>query len=111
MGSMRGRPWGPDDLTGGQADEVFAYVRVAVPGLIVERLQVKHPGDDGSVYFLGDEHGLDRVQLDTGPGGRPPFLVETEGGERFETSDAAEAARAVASWLGSGSVGAGDDPA
>jgi hypothetical protein len=106
---MRGRPWGPDDLTGGPVDQVFAQVRRVVPRLVVERLQVMHPGDDDNVYFLGDEHGLDRVQVDTCPGGRPPFLIEA--GERFETSDAAEAAAAVASWLGSGSVGTGDDPA
>jgi hypothetical protein len=106
---MRGRPWGPDDLTGGPVDEVFAQVRVVVPGLVVERLQVMHPGDDDNVYFLGDEHGLDRVQIDTCSGGRSPFLIEA--GERFETSDVAEATAAVASWLGSGSVGAGDDPA
>jgi len=109
MGMLRGRPWGPDDLTGGPADEVFARVRAAVPGVVVERLQVMHPGDDDNVYFLGDGHGLDRVQVDTCPGGRPPFLIEAEA--RFETSDVAGAAAVVASWLGSGSVGAGDDPA
>jgi len=106
---MRGRPWGRDDLTGGPVDQVFALVRGVVPRLVVERLQVMHPGDDDDVYFLGDEQGLGLVQVDTCPGGRPPFLIEA--GERLETSDVAEAAAAVASWLGSGGVGAGDDPA
>jgi hypothetical protein len=46
---MRGRPWGPDDLTGGPVDDVFAQVRVVVPGLVVERLQVNHPADDDNV--------------------------------------------------------------
>ena len=109
MGRMRGRPWGPDDLAGGPIDQAFAQVRAVVPRLVVERLQVMHPGDDDNVYFLGDEHGLDRVQVDTCPGGRPPFLIEA--GERLETSDVAQAAAAVTSWLGSGSAGAGDDPA
>jgi hypothetical protein len=49
MGIMRGRPWGPDDLTGGPVDDVFAQVRVVVPGLVVERLQVNHPADDDNV--------------------------------------------------------------
>ena len=109
MGLSRGRPWGPDDLTGGLLDEVFAQVRAVVPGLVVERLEVKYPVDDDNVYFLGNENGLDRVQIDTWPGGRPPFLVEAD--YRFETSDVAAVAAAVASWLGGGSVGAGDDPA
>ncbi len=102
--ARRGRPWGPGDLAGGPVDEVLARVRTVVPGLVVERLQVTHPADDDNVYFLGDEHGFDRVQVDTGPGGRPPFLIEAE--ERFETSDVAEAAAIVSSWLGPG-----DDPA
>ena len=107
MGSVtsRGRPWGPDDLTGGPVDEVFARVRVVAPGLVVGRLRVRYPVDDDNVYFLGDEHGPDRVQIDTGPAGQPPFLIEAEG--RFETSDVAEAARMVCSGLGSGNGGPG----
>jgi hypothetical protein len=102
--ARRSRRWGPDDLAGGPIDELLARVRAVVPGLVVEQLKVTHPADDGNVYFLGDEHGLDRVQVDTGPSGRPPFLLEAE--ERFETSDVAEAAAVVSSWLGPG-----DDPA
>jgi hypothetical protein len=111
MGSFarRGRPWGPGDLTGGPVDEVLARVRAVVPGLVVERLHVAHPADDDNVYFLGDERGLDRVQVDTGGGGRPPFLIEAEG--QFETSDVAEAVAVVSSWLGAGDVAASDDPA
>ena len=93
-----GRLWGPGDLTGGPIDEVFVRLRVTVPGLVVERLQVTHPGDDDNVYFLGDERGLDRVQIDTGSGGQPPFLIEAA--ERFETSDVVEAAAIACSWLG-----------
>jgi hypothetical protein len=109
----RGRPWDSDDLTGGPFDEILAQVREVVPGLVVERLQGSYPADDDNVYFLGDERGLDRVQIDTCPGGRPPFLVEAEDrdGERFETSDVAEAAAAAVSWLGSGGAGEDLDPA
>jgi hypothetical protein len=94
----RGRPWGPDDLIGGPVDEVFAAVRRAVPGLTVERLKVTHAADDDNVYFLGDERGLDRVQVGTAPGGEPPFLIEAD--DRVEVSDVAEAAGAICTRLG-----------
>ncbi|MEU1618495.1 hypothetical protein ABZ479_14505 [Streptomyces sp. NPDC005722] len=99
--------WGPGDLTGGPVDQVFAQVRRDVPGLVVERLAVTHAGDDDNVYFLGDESVLDRVQLDTGPGGQPPFLVESD--DRVVTSEIAQVVAVVCAWLGSGDVRAGDD--
>ncbi len=80
-----------------------------MPGLVVERLQVTHAADDDNVYFLGDEDDADRVQIDTGADGRPPFLIEAEG--RFETPDITEAASVVSSWLDSGNTGTCDDPA
>ncbi|WP_055588354.1 hypothetical protein [Peterkaempfera griseoplana] len=96
----------PDDLTGGPVDQVFSQVRRAVPGLVIERLAVTHAGDDDNVYFLGDEGIRDRVQLDTGPAGQPPFLVEAD--SRMVTSEVAEAVATVVAWLGS-DVGPGDD--
>ena len=39
----------------------------SVPDLVVDRLQVTHPTDDDNVYFIGDQHGCDRDQLDTRP--------------------------------------------
>jgi hypothetical protein len=79
-------------------DQVLARVRAALPWLVVERLEVTHPADDDNVYFLGEEHGAGRVQIDTGDDGRPPFVIEAQ--ERFETSDVAEAVAVVSSWLG-----------
>jgi hypothetical protein len=105
--SSHTRSWGPGDLTGGLVDQVFAQVRDAVPGLIIERLAVAHASDDDNVYYLGDGAILDRVQLDTGPGGQPPFLVEAD--DRVVTSDVAEAVAAVSRGLGSGDVEFGDD--
>ena len=94
---MRGRPWTGADRTGGPVDEVFDQLRRHIPGLVVERLEVTHPTDDDNVYFIGDEHGLDRIQLDTGPGGQPLFYIEN--GDRYQTSEAAEAATIIRSWL------------
>jgi hypothetical protein len=64
---------------------------------VVERLEVTHPADDDNVYFIGDQHGLDRVQLDTAPGGQPLFLIEN--GSQCQTSEAAEAAAIIRNWL------------
>jgi hypothetical protein len=94
-------------LTGGAVDQVFAQVRHAMPGVLIERLMVTHAGDDDNVYFLGDELTMDRVQVDTGPGGQPPFLVEAD--DRVVTSEVAEAVATAVGWLGSGDVGSGDD--
>lgn len=69
-----------------------------MPGLVIERVEITHPNDDDNVYFLGDERGFGRVQVDTWPDGRPPFLIEATA--RVETSDVAQAAAIVCFWLG-----------
>src|SRR6185437_2089091 len=107
-GAADRRRWlGPGDLVGGSLDEVFAGVRRAAPGLIVERLSVTHAGDDDNVYFLGDERGPGRVQVDTSADGQPPFLIEAD--DRVETSDIAEAIAVICAWLSSGDIRPGDD--
>jgi hypothetical protein len=93
----RGRPWAPEDRTGGPIDDVLDLVRRRIPGLIVERLDVVWPGDDDNLYFLGDDFGLDRVQIETAAGGAAPFTIEDGGVIR--TSDVAEAAAIIVSWL------------
>ena len=59
---LRGRPWGPDDLTGGPVDDVFAGLRARAPGLVIERIEVTHAGDDDNLFFVGDERGFERVE-------------------------------------------------
>ncbi|MFJ8208989.1 hypothetical protein [Streptomyces sp. NPDC096033] len=76
--------------------------------MIIERLAVTRTSDDDNVFFLGVGAVLDRVQFDTGPGGQPPFLVETDSC-RVVTADVAEAVAAVSAGLRSGDVGSGDD--
>lgn len=99
LGNMRGRLWAFTDRTGGPVDDLFDQLRQHVPDLIVERLEVTHPGDDDNVYFLGNAAGFDLVQLDTGPEGRPPFLIEAT--QRIETHDLAEAVGTIRAWLSS----------
>ncbi|MEU8760080.1 hypothetical protein [Streptomyces sp. NPDC048659] len=61
-----------------------------------------------NAYFLGVGTVLNRVQLDTGPGGQPPFLVETDSC-RLVTSDVAEAVAAGVAGLGAGDGGSADE--
>src|SRR5690242_5330853 len=85
-------------------EQVFSLVRESDAGVNVERLTVSHPGDDDNVWWLwtGPEQrpaGQRSVQIDTGPGGAPPFLVEGDDpDQRLETSDAAVAADAIIRW-------------
>jgi len=81
-------------------DQVFDHLRREIPDLVVERLQVTHAGDDDNVYFVGDGSRRDRIQIDTAPGGQPPFVIENGG--RSETSTLAEAFRIIKSWLRQG---------
>jgi hypothetical protein len=94
---LRGRPWGPHDLTGGPVDQVFTRLRTEFPHLVVERVDVTHPGDDDNLFFVGDDRGFEHLHVETYPGGQPPFLIAED--EQFHTSDVAEAVAAVRSLL------------
>jgi hypothetical protein len=89
--------WGPDQRTGGSLDGVLDELRRRVPRLVVERLVVSHPADDDNVFFIGDQDGRARVQVDTWPGGQPPFLIEDT--ERAETGDPREAVGLICAGL------------
>ena len=96
----RGRPWTASDRTGGPLDELIDQLRSRIPGLIVERLQVTHRADDDNVYFIGDDYGLDRIQLDTASDGQPSFYIENGGCQ--QTSEVGEAASIIGSYLEQG---------
>jgi hypothetical protein len=94
---MRGRPWTSHDRSGGPIDDVFDQLRQHLPGLIIERLEVTHRADDDNVYFIGDQNQFDRIQVDTAPGGQPPFFIENGG--RYETTNTTEAVTLIGAWL------------
>jgi hypothetical protein len=96
---MRGRPWGSNDRTRGPLDRLFDDLRGRLDGLIVERLEVKHPADDDNVFYLRDARGIDEVQIDTHPHGQTPFYLESDAHPMIETADVAEAVAIVQSWL------------
>jgi hypothetical protein len=93
----RGRTSTASDQTGGPLDVLLDQLRLRIPGLIVERLRVTHPADDNNVYFIGDENGRDRVQLDIAPGGHPTFHVEDSG--RHQTGNVSDAVDTISSCL------------
>ena len=93
----RGRPWTTSDRTGGPIDDVFDQLHEQVPGLVVERLEVTHSGDDNNVYFIGDQHHADLIQVDTHPNGHPPFLIENGG--RHHTTDTTKAVAVIRDQL------------
>ena len=94
------RPWQAADRTGGPLDGLLDALRRQHPDLVVERLGRTHPGDDDDVYFLGLGRRTTIVQLDTGPGGQPPFTVEAD--DRVDTSEPAEALAAIHDRLKAG---------
>jgi diadenosine tetraphosphate (Ap4A) HIT family hydrolase len=91
------RAWLPTDRTGGPLDTVLDEVRRRHPGVVVVRLQPSHQADDDNVFFLSDDQRAEYVQIDTGPHGNPPFIIEA--GERRETSEPSDAADLISMWL------------
>jgi hypothetical protein len=76
------RVWLPTYRTGGPLDTVLEEVRRRRPGVVVERLQLSYATDDDNVYFLSDDQHADCIQVDTGPDGNPPFVINRPSGTR-----------------------------
>ena len=106
------RVWSADDRTGGPIDEVFTDLRREFPDLVIERLVGTYLADDDNVFWLcigppQSLRGKESVQVDTKPGGRPPFLLEGERhvGEHVEMRDASDARPVLMEWLRRRSAG------
>jgi hypothetical protein len=79
-------------------EQVLGAVRSRLPSVRIERLQVKHPGDDDNLWFITSNET--EIQIETHPGGCPPFLIE--GGlpdQRRKTSDVSEAVELILGWF------------
>ncbi|MFE9694469.1 hypothetical protein [Micromonospora sp. NPDC005806] len=94
---LHSRAWKASDRTGGPLDDLLDALRQQHPDLAVERLGKTHPADDDNVYFLGLGHVANIVQVDTGPDGQPPFVIEAE--DRVDASSPAEALAAIQTRL------------
>jgi hypothetical protein len=70
------RTWDHSHLAGGPVDGVFIAIIARFPSVRIERLAVTHPGDDDNVYWIRTDSV--EVQVDTCPGGRPPYFVEDD---------------------------------
>ena len=81
------RPWTSDDRTGGPLDDILRSVQSSFPDVAVSRLVGTHRADDDNGFWV-QRAGVE-VQVDTAPGGAPPFTVESDGpGTRLDTDDA-----------------------
>ncbi|GAA1693120.1 hypothetical protein GCM10009765_48110 [Fodinicola feengrottensis] len=89
--------WGPGEHVGGPIDRIFAALRELFPALLVTRLSVKHMSDDDNVWFLSLTRNFD-VQIDSRPGGNPPFLLESDRA-RMSTDDLVVAVETLDLWL------------
>lgn len=85
--------------SGGPVDDVFDVVRRDRPDIGIERRQVEHPADADELWYFRTSSGAE-VQVESGPDGQRPFVVEGVGeGQRLRTEDPGEAAAAVLRWL------------
>jgi hypothetical protein len=87
-------------------DAVFDALRAEFGEMVIERLVGTYPADDDNVYWLtiGQPprfNGWPKVQIDTYPGGHPPFLLEGErdDGERVDADDPEQARAVLSAWL------------
>jgi hypothetical protein len=84
---------------GATVETIFAELRGRVPSVRIERLPVMHPADDDNLWFITANGGTE-VQIESGGGGSPPFLLEGEApDQRGETSDVAETVQWIVAWL------------
>jgi hypothetical protein len=93
--------WDLAHAVGGPVDQIFAGLRELFADLQVRRLTVTHAADDDNVWYIRRTMNPDEVQLDSMPGGAPPFLLESDTATA-RTDQVAEAIDVVGNWLRSG---------
>ncbi|MEU9128837.1 hypothetical protein AB0D08_12115 [Kitasatospora sp. NPDC048540] len=91
---MDTREWPADARTGTPVDEVLRCLRERLPALVVER-GVDRAGADGDSFFVRLASNPEAVEVECGPGGRPPFVVSDE----YSWIDAPDAAVAAVHQL------------
>ncbi|MBY8878021.1 hypothetical protein [Actinacidiphila acidipaludis] len=96
--NMDARVWLPGERTGGSLDEVFQRVRDAVPSLAIECLEGPLGTDDERRFFLRVGGSLEAVEVESRPGGRPPFIISDEY-QQLDAVDPVSASAAVLDFL------------
>jgi hypothetical protein len=56
-------------------DEIISEVRLRLPNVVVEQLQVRHPADDDGIWYFAIRGDTKDIQLESSLGACP-FLVE-----------------------------------
>ncbi|BCY12109.1 hypothetical protein [Actinoplanes sp. L3-i22] len=79
-------------------NDLILILREIFPDLRIERLPIGHRTDDDNVWYLGRRGHREEVQVDTSPGGAPPFELERRR-TRVSAESVREAASKVTEWL------------
>ena len=78
--------------------EVLGSLLTSVPGVSVRRLVVKYPVDDDNLWFIKQGHAGAELQIECGPEGTPPFLIESNS-HRTRAATVADALDVITEWL------------
>lgn len=94
-----------DDLLDAQNDrvttqiaEVLGSLLASVPGVSVRRVIVKFPADDDNLWFIRQYQTGSELQIECGPDGRPPFLIESDR-RSTQAATVAAALDVIKEWL------------
>jgi hypothetical protein len=72
-------------------DRVQAELKRALPAIVIDQLQVSHPGDDDGLWFIAHPAALAELQIESSTG-NAPFLIESNADDRRSTVESVEAA-------------------
>lgn len=79
-------------------NDLITNLRDVFPDLRIERLPMGRLADDDNVWYLGRRGHRDEVQVDTMPGGAPPFTLLLRQ-TRVDAENVRDAVLKVTEWL------------
>jgi hypothetical protein len=91
---------GHSDCVTTQIAQVLGSLLISAPGVSVSRLVVKFPADDDNLWFIRQHQGGPELQIECGPDGRPPFVIESDRHDaRHTAATVADALDVIREWL------------